>query len=139
MPGAADGFRLLFSPAPFPGYTVKLEWRRKESGGNWYFCQQLNVKGWLCPALLRYFEEAPSCTHGQDPERDAGEPHAIPPGTTRNPQCPSVVHSAFRIPHSALSCFAPFDTSSFGRSSPLSSRSSPSLSWPSSSRLVFGT
>ena len=30
-----NGFRLLFSARPFPGHTVKLEWRREESGGNW--------------------------------------------------------------------------------------------------------
>jgi hypothetical protein len=59
IPGAADGFRLLFSPTPFPGHTVNLEWRREEFGGNWYFCPQLNMDGWLCPALFRYFETAP--------------------------------------------------------------------------------
>jgi len=25
---------LLFSPTPFPGHTIKLEWRREEYGGN---------------------------------------------------------------------------------------------------------
>ena len=34
IPNAAKGFRLLFSPTPFPGYTVKLEWRREEYEGN---------------------------------------------------------------------------------------------------------
>jgi len=29
------------------------------TGGNWYFCPQLNMEGWLCPALFRYFGEAP--------------------------------------------------------------------------------
>ena len=32
IPGAAQGFRLLFSASPFPGCTVKLEWRR----GAWW-------------------------------------------------------------------------------------------------------
>ncbi len=60
IPDAAIGFRLLFSAAPFPGYTVKIEWRREESGGNWYFCPQLGIEGWLCPALFKYFDRAPA-------------------------------------------------------------------------------
>jgi len=59
IPDASTGFRLLFSATPFPGFTVRLEWRREEFGGNWYFCPQLNLEGWLCPALFRYFETAP--------------------------------------------------------------------------------
>ncbi len=59
MPDAAKGFRLLFSATPFPGHQVKLEWRREESGGNWYFSQKLNREGWLCPALFKYFDRAP--------------------------------------------------------------------------------
>ena len=59
IPGAERGFRLLYSPTPFPGYTVKLEWRRPEYGGNWYWCQQFEIEGWLCPALFKYFTEAP--------------------------------------------------------------------------------
>ena len=59
IPGAKRGFRLLFSSTPFPGYTIKLEWRRPEYGGNWYWCQQLQMEGWLCPALFKYFSEAP--------------------------------------------------------------------------------
>ena len=60
IPGAERGFRLLYSPTPFPGYRVKLEWRRPEYGGNWYWCQQFEIEGWLCPALFKYFTEAPS-------------------------------------------------------------------------------
>ena len=59
IPGAERGFRLLFSPAPFPGYAAKLEWRREEYGGNWYWCPQFQMEGWLCPALFKYFSEAP--------------------------------------------------------------------------------
>jgi hypothetical protein len=33
-PNASHGFRLLFSPTPFPGYMARLEWRRSELGGN---------------------------------------------------------------------------------------------------------
>ena len=59
VPNADKGFRLLFSPTPFPGYAVKLEWRREESGGNRYFSPQFDMEGWLCPALFKYFASAP--------------------------------------------------------------------------------
>jgi hypothetical protein len=59
VPNAEKGFRLLFSATPFPGYTVKLEWRREEYGGNWYYSPQFDMEGWLCPALFKYFPEAP--------------------------------------------------------------------------------
>ncbi len=59
IPNAAGGFRLIFSSEPFPGYTVKLEWRRTQYGGNWYYSPQYQMEGWLCPALFKYFKEAP--------------------------------------------------------------------------------
>jgi len=65
IPKAANGFRLIFSPAPFPGYTVKLEWRRMEYGGNWYYSPQFDMEGWLCPALFKYFKEAPRELYGR--------------------------------------------------------------------------
>jgi hypothetical protein len=52
IPNAEQGFRLLFSATPFPGYNVKLEWRREEAGGNWYFCPQFGIEGWLCRRCL---------------------------------------------------------------------------------------
>ena len=65
IPNADKGFRLLFSPTPFPGYAVKLEWRREEYGGNWYYCPQLEIEGWLCPALFKYFDKAPAELYGK--------------------------------------------------------------------------
>lgn len=59
IPDAQSGFRLLFSPSEFPGWQAKLEWRREEFGGNWYFSPTYNSEGWLCPALFKYFEKAP--------------------------------------------------------------------------------
>ncbi len=59
IPNAEAGFKLLFSPNPFPGYALKLEWRREEYGGNWYWCDQFGMEGWLCPALFKYFPTAP--------------------------------------------------------------------------------
>jgi hypothetical protein len=60
IPAADRGFRLLFAATPFPGYSVRLEWRRAEFEGNWYYCPQLDLEGWLCPALFRYFDTAPA-------------------------------------------------------------------------------
>ena len=60
IPNAEKGFRAIFSAAPFPGANWKLDWRRAESGGNWYYNDQFKMEGWLCPALLRYFPTAPS-------------------------------------------------------------------------------
>jgi hypothetical protein len=59
IPNATEGFRLLFSPTPFPGFEIKLEWLRSEYEGNWYYCPQFNMEGWLCPALFKYFSKAP--------------------------------------------------------------------------------
>jgi hypothetical protein len=56
---AEAGFRAIFSASPFPGADFKLEWRRAESGGNWYYSDQFQMEGWLCPALLKYFPTAP--------------------------------------------------------------------------------
>jgi hypothetical protein len=60
IPHARQGFRLLFSAAPFPGFQRKLTWLREEMGGNWYRSDEPPSEGWLCPALFRYFEEAPA-------------------------------------------------------------------------------
>ena len=59
IPDADKGFRAIFSATPFPGADFKLEWRREESGGNWYYSDQFKMEGWLCPALLKYFPSAP--------------------------------------------------------------------------------
>jgi len=59
IPDAERGFRLIFSAGPFPGHQFRLEWQRADGGGNWYFAPQFQMEGWLCPALLRYFAEAP--------------------------------------------------------------------------------
>lgn len=59
IPNADKGFKLLFSPTAFPNHDVKLEWRRAESGGNWYYSERLNQNAWLCPALYKYFPAAP--------------------------------------------------------------------------------
>jgi hypothetical protein len=57
--GAERGFRLLFSADPFPGHTHSLTWKRSDGTGNWYYSEEFKAEGWLCPALLKYFPEAP--------------------------------------------------------------------------------
>lgn len=59
IPDAANGFQLVFSPQPFPGFTARFVLGRPEYGGNWYSWPERNVEGWLCPALFKYFPEAP--------------------------------------------------------------------------------
>jgi hypothetical protein len=71
IPGAEQGFRLVFSARPFPGYAARLEWREEESGGNWYSCPTFGIDGWLCPALLKYFETAPGEIYAKAEPLDA--------------------------------------------------------------------
>jgi len=71
IPNADKGFRLIFSATPFPGFTVELDWRREEYGGNWYFSPQFQMEGWLCPALFKYFTDAPVKLFGRAEEKSA--------------------------------------------------------------------
>jgi hypothetical protein len=59
FPDADEGFVMVFSGMSFPGHQFRLEWRRTEGVGNVYYSPELDAEGWLCPALLRYFEERP--------------------------------------------------------------------------------
>jgi hypothetical protein len=65
IPDAESGFTLLFSAYPFPGQVAVFERRREEMGGHWYYSAQLDAEGWLCPALLKYFEAAPDKIYAQ--------------------------------------------------------------------------
>ncbi|MEO1037485.1 MAG: DUF6717 family protein [Pseudomonadota bacterium] len=60
IPSSGNGFRLLFSHAPFPGFQVHAKWIREEMEGNWYRVGEPEMEGWLCPALLKYFDTPPS-------------------------------------------------------------------------------
>ena len=53
------GFRLIFSAGEFPRYDVRFDWLREGEGGYWYTSEEFQMEGWLCPALLKYFYEAP--------------------------------------------------------------------------------
>ncbi|OCQ93117.1 hypothetical protein BCD64_24290 [Nostoc sp. MBR 210] len=55
-----EGFKLLFSASPFPGYQAELTWLHEEYNGNWYLWREKGLEGWLCPALFKYFEQAPA-------------------------------------------------------------------------------
>jgi hypothetical protein len=58
----ARGFRLLFSAGPFPGYQRAYTRTRGEYSGTWYQSDAEGgpaAEGWLCPALFKYFPEAP--------------------------------------------------------------------------------
>ena len=59
IPNADGGFRLLFSASPFPGHQKKLTWLRGDSGGNYYALDDPPMEGWICPALFKYYEQAP--------------------------------------------------------------------------------
>lgn len=55
-----EGFVLHFASEPFPGFQAKLTWSRQEFTGNWYDWKSMDMEGWLCPALLAYFDDAPA-------------------------------------------------------------------------------
>jgi hypothetical protein len=59
IPGAERGVTMLFSNGPFPGYQHEFTRQREEFGGNWYSSQEFGIEGWLCPALFKYFDQAP--------------------------------------------------------------------------------
>jgi uncharacterized protein DUF6717 len=56
---AENGFVMLFSATPFPGHQVQLTWQRADGNGNYYYSHVHGIEGWLCPALLKYFDKAP--------------------------------------------------------------------------------
>ena len=60
IPDASKGFRLVFSAEPFPGFQHKLTWVRPEMSGTMYVENDLGMEGWLCPALLKYFDAPPA-------------------------------------------------------------------------------
>lgn len=59
IPNANSGFKLLFSSSAFPGYQFRLSRTISEHEGWWYLEEDLGMEGWLCPALFKYFKQAP--------------------------------------------------------------------------------
>ncbi len=70
IPDPEKGVTILFSAQKFPGYQHEFVWRREEFGGNWYFSPQFDIEGWLCPALFKYFEQAPERIFAQAKPRN---------------------------------------------------------------------
>jgi hypothetical protein len=65
--GTPPKFKLTFSKDSFPGSNGAVKWVRAAMGGNWY--RYGDLEGWLCPALLRYFDDAPKEIHLKVEER----------------------------------------------------------------------
>ena len=63
IPDSREGFRLLFSANPFPGYRRSSAWLRGDSGGNIYRLDQPPLEGWICPAMFRYYKSAPKALY----------------------------------------------------------------------------
>lgn len=59
------GFNLIFSGNPFPGYHYSFFRQREEFDGWWYSSDDFDMSGWLCPALFKYFDEAPETLYVQ--------------------------------------------------------------------------
>lgn len=73
IPGAEDGFNLLFSATPMPKFQLSFTLSKarvdmpaefhaqyENEIGATYLCDQLGIEGWLCPALFCYFTEPPA-------------------------------------------------------------------------------
>lgn len=61
-----NGFLLLFSDSEFKGADIILEWVTFECNGDIYRVAEVtgeieipNMEGWLCPALRKYYKDAP--------------------------------------------------------------------------------
>jgi hypothetical protein len=65
LPGSDRKVRLIFSQQPFPGWQYRLDLRRPADGGNWYYNEQYQMEGWLCPALFKFFPRAPQHIYGR--------------------------------------------------------------------------
>ncbi len=66
--GSDDKFACIPDAAPIHRACL----RREEGGGNWYYSEQLDLEGWLCPALLLYLPEAPKRLYVHTKSRTAG-------------------------------------------------------------------
>lgn len=65
IPNADDGFIFKLSDQPFPGYRTVMIHQKPQNGGNWYYCPNFELRGWLCNALYKYYEEPPSILYLQ--------------------------------------------------------------------------
>lgn len=63
IPTARAGFRLTFSAREFPGYELRLDRGEAHAGGYYYRAPATGQRGWLCPALFKYFHDAPAAIY----------------------------------------------------------------------------
>jgi len=59
LPNAAEGFTVLFNSTGLPEADIVLRKLHEDAGGNWYESEATGMKGWLCPALYKYYSVAP--------------------------------------------------------------------------------
>jgi len=59
LESAANGIALLFSPDPFQGYQSEIYLIETTPWGSTYVNDKWDIEPWLCPALYKYFPEAP--------------------------------------------------------------------------------
>ncbi len=72
VPGGSErGFTLVFSAKPFPGAQRRLQFRRAEHGGAWYYDAEMKHEGWLCSTLFDYFKSPPREIYAQVKPREA--------------------------------------------------------------------
>ena len=55
---------LVFSSNGFPG-SLSADLLSREHDGAWYQVKESGQKGWLCPALLKYYPDPPKTLHFQ--------------------------------------------------------------------------
>lgn len=48
------GIHLAFSDEPLPS-SLRLDWRNADAGGDWYIANEIQITGWCCPTLRKYF------------------------------------------------------------------------------------
>lgn len=73
IPNAKDGFILYFSDQPIKNHQMSftLIEATPGRGGADYRCDQLNIEGWLCPALFCYFQDPPARLYARAEARRA--------------------------------------------------------------------
>jgi hypothetical protein len=59
IPDPSGNVVVTFASVEFPNWTIKMDLLGEAYGGHEYIVEDWGMKGWLCPALLHYFSEAP--------------------------------------------------------------------------------
>ena len=63
IPDARAGFRLTFAASAFPGHELVVNRGESYGGGYYYVDPETKRQGWLCPALFKYFHDAPEAIY----------------------------------------------------------------------------